>query len=137
MYYCFFSSWIPVVCKVNLRHLRRMSLAIERLFNSELWSIYVLRMKKTKNTSQLQKDSLRIKSDSNKAMSWRKMETTHQGCLGSFLHFITPSTSKRNSCLSKRNQKKETNINHSIGEVKTKEQECNSLNAKMVGNKKK
>ena len=137
MYCFFFHQWILAVCKGNLRLLRRMSLAIERLFNSERWSICALRMKKTKSISQQQKDSLRIKSDSNKEMSWRKMETTHQGCLGSFLHFITPSTSKRNSCLSKRNQKKETNINHSIGEVKTKEQECNSLNAKMVGNKKK
>ena len=101
------------------------------------WFISASSLITQKNSTQPRKDSLRIKSDSNKAMSWRKMETTHQGCLGSFLHFITPSTSKRNSCLSKRNQKKETNINHSIGEVKTKEQECNSLNAKMVGNKKK
>lgn len=110
---------------MNLHHLRGMSLAIERHFNLEQWFICALRMKKIKNISQLQKDSQKIKSDLNKEMSWRKMETTHQDYLESSLRFITQSTSKRNSYHSKRNLKKETNINRSIGEVmKKKEKNC-------------
>jgi len=81
------------------------------------WFISASSLITQKNSTQLRKDSQRIKSDSNKHRQWRKMAISLQGSSRYSLHSTIRSISKRKKFQIKRKMKKETNIRHSIGEV--------------------